>query len=911
MIPRDAMGAGRMDLADIGGGHGVAAVSGSAGGSGPAPVAPSTAGRPLDPGIRGAFEARFNRGLGHVRVRDDPQAAAEVRRIGALAATHGVHMAFAPGMYDPNSFEGRQLLAHELAHVVQQSGGSTGGTAADTETEANRAASSILRSAGRVAVSATSAPAVMADKKPPVRGPRGVSVIVISLASETMEFYTDAGTFAYPLIEPNVEVGEYTAQVNLNGHGEAVVLHLTLEGAPPGKRFEFNYSIAEGQANPATFFGKQRSVQVSVREEGTIEGGRIWGAHEEKATPPAPETVGPSATASASAQEAATSSAIPVPEPSGVPIVTITDLVQLQKLKQRGLLDAKAAARIEGRIESAEVLTFEDAIDFLSALQHITDTGSPQDQMQAQQSWAKWARFVKQNKDKLTGTLAAGPGGRTIEEVEALIAKHGGYATVSAGATTESTAYDLERAKSWNDLASWEKDLWKELARLHPEMLSTDASASQDLHLYASDLMRMGLRISPRYIKGGSRQALEDMFNDPWFWVGVFAGVMLYISAWVMPEPIISKAAAASFTTALLIVFSLTEIKNLVVAWINLMDETRSARTLKAVETAAEHFGKAIGGTIARVLVYLIQLVGGKLLPTPIPPSGGGGLLPAPAAGPAVGSIPVVPAAPAISAPVSVGGFGGLGPTHMAMTAGPKGTDVSEEPAVTEPKGGGKKIPEGEPAKASPEEAPVDYSRLSNEQLRTRALNDPRAAQELIGRESGRTGGRRNIEAPVALDRLDALQHSGRLRGDVSNLRKRLESPDKATRIGAEAELTEFERELARGKSPAVRGAEPGTDQPTFEVKARTEPFTSQKNAQNFFNDRVKAANQQFVNSATKGEVRINLGQQNSIQGKPIDQELLKRMVADTLSKGGRGSNITKVVVVRGDGSIVYEGLGE
>ena len=44
----------------------------------------------------------------------------------AQAYTAGHHIAFAPGRYSPGSYEGRWLLAHELAHVVQQAGHGAG-----------------------------------------------------------------------------------------------------------------------------------------------------------------------------------------------------------------------------------------------------------------------------------------------------------------------------------------------------------------------------------------------------------------------------------------------------------------------------------------------------------------------------------------------------------------------------------------------------------------------------------------------------------------------------------------------------------------------------------------------------------------------------------------------------------------
>jgi hypothetical protein len=77
-------------------------------------------GRALDAGARRSLEARFGRDFSHVRVHDDARAAATASSIDAAAFTVGEDIAFAPGRYDPSSDEGRRLLAHELAHVVQQ-----------------------------------------------------------------------------------------------------------------------------------------------------------------------------------------------------------------------------------------------------------------------------------------------------------------------------------------------------------------------------------------------------------------------------------------------------------------------------------------------------------------------------------------------------------------------------------------------------------------------------------------------------------------------------------------------------------------------------------------------------------------------------------------------------------------------
>ncbi|HEY7537048.1 MAG TPA: DUF4157 domain-containing protein [Gaiellaceae bacterium] len=87
---------------------------------GPALTAP---GRPLDPGTRHSMEARFGYDFSRVRVHDDARAAATAASIDAAAFTVGEDVVFGTGRYDPASDEGRTLLAHELAHVAQQTAG--------------------------------------------------------------------------------------------------------------------------------------------------------------------------------------------------------------------------------------------------------------------------------------------------------------------------------------------------------------------------------------------------------------------------------------------------------------------------------------------------------------------------------------------------------------------------------------------------------------------------------------------------------------------------------------------------------------------------------------------------------------------------------------------------------------------
>ena len=74
--------------------------------------------RPADAGAR-ATRARYD--FSGVRVHADERAGATARdALHASAFTVGSHIVFAPGTYAPDTADGRRLLAHELAHVVQQ-----------------------------------------------------------------------------------------------------------------------------------------------------------------------------------------------------------------------------------------------------------------------------------------------------------------------------------------------------------------------------------------------------------------------------------------------------------------------------------------------------------------------------------------------------------------------------------------------------------------------------------------------------------------------------------------------------------------------------------------------------------------------------------------------------------------------
>ncbi len=79
-------------------------------------------GQPLSRSERSFFEPRIGANFSNVRVHNYTKANNVARSINARAFTHGHNVVFGAGEYSPNTSAGKKLFAHELTHVVQQSG---------------------------------------------------------------------------------------------------------------------------------------------------------------------------------------------------------------------------------------------------------------------------------------------------------------------------------------------------------------------------------------------------------------------------------------------------------------------------------------------------------------------------------------------------------------------------------------------------------------------------------------------------------------------------------------------------------------------------------------------------------------------------------------------------------------------
>ena len=79
-------------------------------------------GRPLEPSLRSRMEHGFGHSFAGVRIHTDGRSADLSDAIDARAFTHDRDIYFASGQYAPGSQAGDRLLAHELAHTLQQHG---------------------------------------------------------------------------------------------------------------------------------------------------------------------------------------------------------------------------------------------------------------------------------------------------------------------------------------------------------------------------------------------------------------------------------------------------------------------------------------------------------------------------------------------------------------------------------------------------------------------------------------------------------------------------------------------------------------------------------------------------------------------------------------------------------------------
>jgi hypothetical protein len=156
-------------------------------------AAPSQAmSRPLESGVRQRMETGFGHDFGSVRVHDYPAAHQSARDGGALAYTAGDDIVFGAGRYQPHTPAGATLLAHELAHTIQQGGvqAKTDGPLPEfadraLEAEADHAAAAVVAGGRAPPLSRVTAPSIQKATETPAPAAPGATTAAPTTAPPT------------------------------------------------------------------------------------------------------------------------------------------------------------------------------------------------------------------------------------------------------------------------------------------------------------------------------------------------------------------------------------------------------------------------------------------------------------------------------------------------------------------------------------------------------------------------------------------------------------------------------------------------------------------------------------------------------------------------------------------------------
>ncbi len=182
-------------------------------------------GRPLEDQHRALFESRFRHDFGEVRVHDDPASARTAKTLQADAFAIGHDIAFAPGKLALETRKGQELMAHELAHVVQQERGQSnpvsGQSRADNERDADNAASAFVRTSDKVDVLGVSARGLALRSHGGGEGPEAVhhSEPLLRLDERSLEIFGDArNPFVVAKTQWLLNQGAWGGAQHLSGH---------------------------------------------------------------------------------------------------------------------------------------------------------------------------------------------------------------------------------------------------------------------------------------------------------------------------------------------------------------------------------------------------------------------------------------------------------------------------------------------------------------------------------------------------------------------------------------------------------------------------------------------------------------------------------------------------------------------
>jgi hypothetical protein len=190
-----------------------------------------SSGKSLEQPVRSTMEQRFGQNFSNVRIHADAEAGRAAESANAAAFTIGQNIVFGAGRFAPNTHAGSNLLAHELAHTVQQRNAVAGPSLAASSSHAEGEASSaaVAATSGGLMPALSPVPSLSMAKQ----DPKGTPPPDAGTGGTTTSTPTAAPT-VYPSDEPNdtPEQRQYACLIKRGNCGKT-----SPGGGPPEPRY--------------------------------------------------------------------------------------------------------------------------------------------------------------------------------------------------------------------------------------------------------------------------------------------------------------------------------------------------------------------------------------------------------------------------------------------------------------------------------------------------------------------------------------------------------------------------------------------------------------------------------------------------------------------------------------------------
>jgi len=226
-------------------------------------------GQPLDAATREFMEPRFGHDFSRVRVHCDAGAAAAAEAVHARAYTAGSNVAFGANEYAPANARGRELLAHELAHTIQQErgAGSSFSSDANGRLEASADAAARAVTAGQAVAVDLPASGIGLARKPADDDRAKAIAEAQAVAARIDQELADADKDDEPVKKPTARPNKASSRFSPGGFTDKDIDALSRKAEDRIKLGSMALTLAERQARRREFWDRNPSYNSADVKE--------------------------------------------------------------------------------------------------------------------------------------------------------------------------------------------------------------------------------------------------------------------------------------------------------------------------------------------------------------------------------------------------------------------------------------------------------------------------------------------------------------------------------------------------------------------------------------------------------------------------------------------------------------------